>query len=114
MTVSEIMELYQRINHLAKKVTSLEDSLIDMEMRHITHYHLSRGFNNTTVPIIVSTKPFNTSDETTKNCITCGREISRGCDFYIGSCEEDKIGPFCSKCMDDELRKPYFNQKRDI
>jgi len=41
---------------------------------------------------------------TTVKCIVCGLEVSHGCEFFIGTSEEDKTGPFCSKCMDDELK----------
>ena len=44
------------------------------------------------------------SSPTTVKCIVCGLEVSHGCEFFIGTSEEDKTGPFCSKCMDDELK----------
>ena len=40
----------------------------------------------------------------TVKCITCGKEVVYYCGFYIGTSDEDKVGPFCSKCMDDELK----------
>ena len=105
ITVSTVADVLESILVPPKELNRYE-AVSDEVNRHenISDYVKEKGLCLSDSPSETNTSDWSDTIPRTVKCITCGKEVVYYCGFYIGTSDEDKVGPFCSKCMDDELK----------